>query len=153
MKKLTRYFSMGVLSAAMIFLVACNQQSKQQSEDKAKNEDLQELKAELKDVGREINQLAEKQGEDFTKSAEKVVNDVDQIISKFEDNLKENGEKIDYNTQQAITELKSSGQQLKIKLEKQKDKTQENWDELSKELKHDFKEFGKGVENFFSDNV
>ena len=121
--------------------------------EETSNEELQELKKELKDVGQAVDNLAAKEGDDFKASAQKILNDFNQKIDAFEADLKQNNEKIDSKTQEAIDNLKDEGNKLQVKLDKFSNTNQENWEEFKAEVKHDFSEFGKSVKDFFRDNV
>jgi len=136
----------------LFFMVSACNNDKEMKEDKTQ-EHLQELKAELKDVGKEIDQLAENESSEFKGNAQNVMNDFNQKLNSFEQKLEESGEEIDQKTEDSLNDLKDQADKLDAKLKKMEDNTSENMEELKEEIQHDFSEFGESIKNFFEDNA
>jgi ElaB/YqjD/DUF883 family membrane-anchored ribosome-binding protein len=118
-----------------------------------RNDNIEDLKAELQDVGREIDQLVEKDDDEFRDGAKQVLADFNQKIENFENNMEQTGEKIDQQTQESIKDLKDKSQEIENKLDRWGNNTQTNTAEFKAEIKHDFNQFGESVKDFFKDNV
>ncbi len=137
-----------------ITLVSCNQSnSKTNSKDTQIEKSLDALQSDLKDLGQSIENVAEENNEEFQDHAKQVLNKFDKKIEKFEENAKLTGEEMSETTQDAIKDLKSQSKKIAAKLDKMGDDTKENWQDLKKEVKHDFNQFGESVKDFFNDNV
>jgi len=140
------------LISGILLLVSCQQKRTQTSEDPVR-EELNELKADLQDIGRELDNATEKEGDEFKTEAKRAIDRFNNKIDEFERDMKEAGREIDAETQEIIDDLEAEGKQLDAKLERYGDESQADWQEFKNEVKSDFKEFGESIENFFEDNV
>jgi len=137
-----------------LIMLSCQQQRTQTtSGDDRVREDLQELKADLKELGREIDIIAEKEGNEFKSEAKRLVEKFNDKIAEFEEDMKETGKEMDSETQDLIDDLEAEGKKLDLRLDKYGDQSQANWEEFKEEVKRDFNKFGDSIEDFFQDNV
>ena len=153
MKRVFKIASFSVLAIAFFTLNACNTQSAKTTDNDQTEENIENLKEELRDVGQAIDQLAENENQDFKNEAQNIIDKFNRNIENFENKMKDSGEKIDDETQEKINDMKAKSNELEAKLDNLGDNTKENWNELKKEMKHDFSAFGSSIKDFFDDNV
>jgi len=151
MKKEKNLRNIGILILSIFMLAACNTQKQSGTEES--EDSLGRLKSELRDVGQEIDRLAETTSNDLSSEAHKILDEFNMKIKNFEESVRETGEKIDQESRDAIEGLKLEAGHLEVKLESIADSTNNNLEELSNEFSYDFNELGKSLKNFFTDKV
>lgn len=138
-----------VLMAGLLF-TGCNQQEKN---NKGNSEQLEELKTELKDVKEEVSELASNETKDFKVKAQVTLDRFNAKVDSFEKQAEETGEKISTETEEKIADLKREADRIEEKLEALGEATLEEMKKFRQEVKHDFREFGESLGNFFEDNA
>ncbi|HAN17911.1 MAG: hypothetical protein A2X13_10645 [Bacteroidetes bacterium GWC2_33_15] len=138
-----------MLVIAVALFTACKQDSK--NEENA-NESINELKNEMKEISSEIDNLTMNESDDFKTEAYLLLDKFNQKIEDFEIEITEKKQIVDQETKSKISQLKITSNKLAAKLDQLEEKTDDHLIEIKHELKYDFAEFGKSVENFFTDN-
>lgn len=160
MKKRIIFNIAAITAISLAVFTACNQQADTDAEENTienkaveKSANLEDLKAELRDVGNEIEQLTSEETAEFKAEAKVVITKIRDRIDTFENQANAAGEEISENTQAAIDSLEVQAVRIESKLRVLGATTEEKADEFKEELKHDFNDLGKSIRNFFADNA
>lgn len=160
MKKNIFYSIVTVITISLTAFTACNQQSGSESDDNQVENNvsdhsgnLEELKAELKDVGTEIEQLTSEETASFKAEAEEVLTRFKTRINAFENQAEATGEEISASTRTAIDSLEQQAIRIESKLKVLGETTEEKAVEFREELKQDFTDLGESIRNFFKENA
>jgi len=135
---------------AGILIAGCNQEEKKNTEQ---TENIEELKSELRNVGQEIEDISEAEAENFKAKAQGALENFNAKIDEFEADAEQAGQEISFKTKSTLADLKNEAQRIESRLNAFGEATEEEIVDFREELKHDFREFGKSVKNFFTDNA
>lgn len=160
MKKNILFSIVTVIAVSLTAFTACNQQDETEGDENQvennaseRSENLEALKAELKDVGTEIEQLTSEESASFKAEAEEVITGFKARINAFENQADATGEEISESTRTAIDSLEQQAVRIESKLKVLGEITEEKAVEFREELKHDFNDLGESITNFFRDNA
>lgn len=149
-----------VAAISLTIFTACNQQGDPDAENSTMENstmktsgNLEDLKAELKDVGTEIEQLTAEETAEFKAEAEVVISKIKNRIDTFENQANATGEEISESTQTVLDSLEQQAIRIESKLKVLGETTEQKAVEFREELKHDFNDLGKSIRNFFNDNA
>lgn len=149
-----------ITAISLAVLTACNQQDNPNTENSAmenstveESANLADLKAELKDVGTEIEQLTAEGTAEFKTEAEILLSKIKNRITTFENQANAAGNEISESTQTAIDSLEQQAVRIESKLKVLGATTEEKAIEFREELKHDFNDLGNSLRNFFNENT
>lgn len=160
MKKRIIFNIAAITAISLAVFTACNQQGDTDAEENTmesnamqESTNLEDLKAELRDVGTEIEQLTSEETAEFRAEAEVVISKIRDRIDTFENQANAAGEEISENTRTAIDSLEVQAGRIESKLKVLGATTEEKAGEFKEELKHDFNDLGESIRNFFADNA
>lgn len=133
--------------AAIFMFSSCKRHAAKEQE--RNEESMDKLKVELHEVGQTIDSIATEKSEDFQTSAQKVLDDFNNKLDRYEKEADKTKNKLSAKTQESIDSLKMEMNQFQTKLDSLRNVSQNNWEKFSEEVREDFKKFGNSVKKVF----
>lgn len=112
----------------------------------------QELKKEVQDVKDELGEIAADKKQELKDEVNDVVDAFNKQIQELDAHIRKGGRKLDAQSEEKLKDLKAQRDKLKMKLNEIESQTKDSWDSFTEEVKHDSKQFGESVRDFFRDN-
>ena len=137
-----------VVAVLSFGFVACNSVQKKQNKEEttdASEENFQQLKKELNDVGTAISDLFESEKVDFKSKANKVLDDIDQKTQKL--NRKLSDVKDNEMLKEKLHNLEQDADNLERQINELDEKSEEKWNEARQKIEDKFKQVQKDLKS------
>jgi len=152
MKK-TQLILIVLLSFLLIFAATCNKEKETSNAEKERQEQIDELKSELKDVGETISEIFEKEREGMKENAKEgmigLLDKIDQKIETMKGKLANSKE--DKDLEESLEALQYKANKLGKEIESLKDESTEEWQQIKSKFKSLLNDIEKDIEKIGTD--
>lgn len=151
--KRIQLFQIIFLTVVLVFVSTCNKDKKEDNQEKIRQEQIEELKAELQDVGETISEIFEKEREGMKGNAKSAMIDIlDNIDDKIETMKgKLANSKEDKDLEESLDALQYKASKLEKEIESLKDESTKEWAQIEDKFKDLLDDIEKEIEKIGAD--
>lgn len=147
----TRFVLLGLIGILSFGFIACNQTKKsgKDNSEKENQEQFEDLKSELNEVGDAIGDLFTKERDNFKESANEVLDDLERNIGEIKDKISSS----DHPDQlkERLERLEKRADNLEKELNELDDKAEEEWDKAKEEIEKNFNALKSDIKSLFEE--